>query len=333
MSHTVTQGEWKLLQRSFEGRMDWERKKQEQLLRLVLSIIKNDLDAVKKLIVDTDFVVDQALVEQDGNGGSLTASRILEQLNVSHSITPLGIAAINNQVGMLRLLLQEGQASPGMLFAKGRDAAWMAMERGSWDAYLILMERGVAPDHRLPGTRETRLINAVIRSDLPSVRDLLARRADVKSYDSDGRTALHHNFSKIPYEDVDVQIGRLLIEYGGDPNTVDKKGIPAHAFVDGMEKEALLQKHRLTQIAEETLVEMEQERLAAIDAIVEEDITPTRPEDPTDPGLPQLHKMQKKVKLKPMRLEEPSTEGPAVDDGPSEPEPSASSPSRGRNRL
>lgn len=329
MSHTVTQGEWKLMHRSFEGHRDWERQKQERLMRLILSIIKNDMDAVKKMIVDNNFVVDQALVEQD-DGGSLTTSRILEQIDIPHSVTPLGIAAAHNQVGMLKLLLQEGQASPGMLFSKGKDAAWIAMEKGSWDAYLILMERGVSVDHRLPGVRETRLINAVKRSDLPTVRDLLARRSDVKFYDAEGRTALHHNFAISPYEDVDVQIGRLLIEYGGDPNAVDKKGIPAHAFVDGVEKEALLQKHRLTQIAEETLAEMERE--AELEAQADEDFTPVRPEDPTDPGLPQLHKMQKKVKMKPLKMED--AQMPDIDvDMEMDSTPTPPSPSRNKHRL
>lgn len=328
MSHTVTQGEWKILQRSFEGRMEWERQKQENLVKLMLCILKNDLENLRKMLVENQMVVDQTLVDADGEGSSITGSRLLEQMNIAHSVTPLGVAAINNQVAVLRLLLQEGQASPGMLFSKGRDAAWVAMERGSWDAYLMLMDRGVLVDHRLPGTRETRLINAVKRSDLPTVRDLLARRADVSAYDVEGRTALHHNFAKNPYEDVDVQIGRLLIEYGGDPNAVDKKGIPAHAFVDGMEKEALLQKHRLTQVAEETLEALAKEQ-QTIDATLE-DVNPIRPEDPTDPGLPQLHRMQKKVKLKPIRLEENQESEPS----PDEPSPTTPPPTlKSKHRL
>ena len=330
MSHAVSQGEWKLISRSFEGRLEWERERQGKLLRLCLAVFKNDMDRVRTLMNEDGLVMDMSLVDDLSQGGSVTSQRFIDDLGVAASITPLGVAASQNQVAMLNLLLQEGQASPGQLFGRGRDAAWIAMERGSWDAYLILMGRGAIVDLRLPETRETRLINAVIRSDLPSVRDLLARRADVRLYDRDGRTALHHNFAKEPYEDVDVQIGRMLIEYGGDPNAIDKKGIPAHAFAEGYEKEALLQKHRLTQIAEEATREIERERQMAIEAELEEDITPTRPEDPTDPGTPQIHRMQKKVKLKPMRLAESqeAIEGPDMDEPA--PPPSAPSPPRAR---
>ena len=321
MTRSISKGEWHLISRSVDERLIWERKKQEQLVRFCLMVLKDELEGVR-LAIEQGMVVDQLLVENPDMGATETGQRLIEQAKVTSSISPLGLAASKNQIGMVRMLLDAGLASPGMAFGRGRDAAWIAMEHQAWDVYLMLMDRGVSVDLRLPGSRETRLIEAVKRSSLAYVRDLLARRANVKAYDHEGRTPLHHNLAKTPYEGVDVDIGRLLIDYGGDPNVLDQRGLPAHALATSQAAEALLEKHRLMEITREMLQTRQQELEEKAEA--ELDLNP-EPHDPYDPLTPQLHRQPRKPKARPIHLEDQIA---PVEFEPDEPTPPPSTPSR-----
>lgn len=299
MTHTVQKPEWQMLTSSFEGYAKLKAQKDETLLRFVFALLKEDVVALRQFL-DQGFVVNQVL--RKSRIANSTINRFLDRLGCPEGVTPLAIAAVNDQVPVLEFLLFEAYADPGLSFAPGYDAAWLANERGKQDAYLLLMNAGAAVDRRLPSTHETRLINAVKRSDLFTVRDLLSRRANVNLFDKDGRTALHHNFSKSPYAETDEQIGRLLLQYGGDPNAVDHHQVPAYAFLSDELQARLLTGFDLkaANTTEDILALIKHPHEAPEVAVeLEDDLTPVKPA-PGEPDIPQIKRTRNQSKMRPL---------------------------------
>lgn len=139
------------------------------------------------------------------------------------------------------------------------------------------------------GRRITRLMDAVVRRNVSAAKDIIPN-IDVNAIDNNGRTALHLNFLQDPYTDADVQIARLLIEYGAPVNEEDHEGVTPASLASTPEQFALLDRAQLAQITEDVQrrAQLQRQHLKAQE--------PEKPNsDPTDPGFPQI---QRPVKFK-----------------------------------
>lgn len=133
------------------------------------------------------------------------------------------------------------------------------------------------------GSNFTRLISATESSNVRAVRFLSNKKVRVNDYDFEGRTALHHNFAKVPYNDNDMEIARILLNIGGDPNAEDFDDIPAHALAELPAQKALLEGVLLKQFAHDALLNRRKETAEIEDS-------PVVKTEPDDPGFPQLRR-------------------------------------------
>ena len=203
MSHLMSHMEWKLTIDSVEGRARWKQSQESMVLALILAVRSGDITGVE------DFLRKGVSVNQ-----------VLKQQR-----TALGAAASQNNLGMIDLLLKN-RATVGIRFDRGRDAAWVSMERGHIEAFESLINAGASLSLRINEEGNyTRLIEAVRRSNVSAVRFLAYKKANLDERDEWGRTALHHNFSKDPYMPEDVEIARILLDMGGNPELEDQDGV------------------------------------------------------------------------------------------------------------
>lgn len=138
----------------------------------------------------------------------------------------LQVMAWHGHVSAVRFLVEHG-ALPGLPDAAGRDAAWMAVQRGHTGLALwLLTQRAVNPNAILrDGSRHTRLMAAVQASNPKAVAAILEKRAKVNACDREGRTALHHNLAQDPYTEDDALIAALLLAQHAAPDWEDNAGI------------------------------------------------------------------------------------------------------------
>ena len=277
MSQHISNKEWARQRESFEGRKEEVRIIQQRLFRVFQALARQDMNTAEKYVadgvaLDLPLLLDEASPDSVPNasqwrpveGGELT------------SITLLGWAAANGEKDVLLWLLRRG-AEPSHTFSGNRDAAWLAMERGHDEIHKILMDRGAMPGLRIKDEATTsRLMAAARGGHLAAVRHVLSRNINVNAYDTRGRTALHYNLARDPYEDDDVEIGRLLLQSGANPNMEDADGIPPHALNESPMVVSLLQGHELAK-SNHALAQKRQAEVAPEDPVPDDILVPPMP--------------------------------------------------------
>lgn len=226
-------------------------------------------------------------------------------LDGMRSATLLGLFAATADEQAIKWLLSHG-ANPAQPFADNRDAAWICMMASNDTLHEVLMNLGCRPNLRLSTPPNTTRLQAATLLSRPAVVDtILARGGKPNATDKDGSTALHLNFKMDPYTHRDMEIARLLLASGANPNAEDLNGMPAAAFAHSEEAMSVLQGHELNAsvrlAAEQIQAKREAELEAAVDQVPGEDgPTPDPAHDPADPGLPQIKAPPKKMKAKPI---------------------------------
>ena len=296
MTHAIGRTEWNRIADSLDGSVHHHNAQQNRLFRLFQALREENLDECEKCLRD-GAPLDVPLILQEELGGSPRASKFqVGDIEGLVSITALGYAAGRGDLDQVKWLLRRG-ASVSSPFAQGRDAAWLAMEMEQPAILSFLLERGAPVNKRLNTPDErTRLIDAVMRSDLDSVEILLTSKAKVAFFDTSGKTALHHNFAKDPYEGVDLEIGRRLIDWGGNPAVVDLQGQAARDLAHSDVQYALLKQHGLEKSFrkfDDKVIPVQrtpspEDEPAADEVFDPKDII--RPEA-GEPGIPQLNKV------------------------------------------
>lgn len=276
---------------ALDGSVRHGHSQQQRLFRLFQAMRANDLDQAQDLL-DAGAPIDLPLQLSEAAGGPPRAEQFrFHELPELASLTVLGYAAGRGEYDHVIWLLQR-MASVSAPFSGGRDAAWLAMEMGQVDIMSSLLDKGASIGLRVKdGKDTTRLIAATRAGNLQAVEALLQRKARPNAYDAVGRTALHYNFEKDPYTDADLQIGRLLIDWGGNPAAMDQAGTLPADLAHCDPQYALLRAHglerRLRQ-ADPDVVEPESQPEAEPDGFDPKDIV--RP-SPDDPGTPQLNRV------------------------------------------
>lgn len=248
MSRILSLREWEKTLDSYEGHKKIKDEQEELLTSLIAAVHHSDKNMVDKLIRE---------------GAPLNMS-------LHGAITPLGAAVENNDIIMTRHLVRRGAVLSSKYGEKGIDAAWYAMLNDYTEIFEFLMEQGAKLILRSNEGNETRLISATKSSNIGAVTFLLNKKVKINEYDALGRTALHYNLMKEPYTPIDVQIGKMLLEFGGNPNAEDNDGIPAHAMANEREKEVLLEGYLLNQLTNEAKLKAEAAMKPEVENVPEE---------------------------------------------------------------
>lgn len=191
----------------------------------------------------------------------LNSGKISINYSYKQQITALGAAAFEGNIDIINLLLNH-RASIIQCYDGGKDAGWSAIENHKYDAFDLLVKKGLELNRRLLDTYETRLMTAVKNSDLRMVSRLLQLKANPNDTDVVGKTALHYNLAITPYETDDAMIGEMLLAEGCDPNRVDENNLSAHAYIQDDRAYAILSNYELELVDKVALKRM-QEREAS----------------------------------------------------------------------
>lgn len=283
----MDQRQWDFISKTVSNTRQAERVQQQALYRLMEALQNGDDVLVRKLL-DMGVLLDAPLY-MDGDTASPLAKDLLPRDYPFPFITPVGWAAFTNNTSVLEKLAVLGAdfSFPG---PTGRDALWMSLMNNAiaaWDwikNHHDTLGFDIAWQARsTDGKRTTRLMDAVVRRNLDAVRDVLGN-VDVGAMDNTGKTALHYNFLQDPYTEVDVAIGRLLINFGAPVATEDHEGVSPAALAHTPEQQTLLDNAVLAKISHEAFERAQAQRLQL------EANKPTPAPDPTEPALPQLQK-------------------------------------------
>lgn len=147
----------------------------------------------------------------------------------NNETTPIFIAVEQNDFELVDFLIKEG-ANINIVI-NNNDALTIALLNDNIDMIKFLLQRGANPNFCYQPDLQTRLMFAVKNSNLELVKLLLIFGVDVDKKDNFERTALHYNFYKSPYTEVDRQIGYLLYSMGLDPKDLDINKIPAYGYL------------------------------------------------------------------------------------------------------
>lgn len=206
MIFTMQNKEWEVVSKSNEIYQEQEEKRKKLVKKLFDAVSKNNKDVILKLKGQVSFS------------------------SIKDNNTCLSICTLMNNEEMIDFLLGHG-AVANTIF-NGQDVAWLATSLGNVKLFkkflpLCLLNFKVED--------ETRLIQAVEQSNPEIVKTLLNYGINIHEKDDDGRTALHHNFNKIPYTDNDKIIGAMLLEVGLSPLDEDLSEIPAYGYLENIE--------------------------------------------------------------------------------------------------
>ena len=285
--------EWELISHSVITQRHDERVQQQALFRLFDAVERRDSSLIARL-VEHGVPLDAPL-QLSGPTATPLADQYRPLDYPFDQISAMGWAAFRDDVDGLELLYRHG-ADPSFPGPTGRDPLWMAMWANSVHSWDWIKNTSLSSPYGVnwslrtaDGHRTTRLMDAVIRRNLNAARDIVGN-VDLHAVDYTGRTALHHNLLQDPYTDMDIQIARLLIEYGAPVNVEDHEGVAPAALAATPEQEALMDRAMLNDISQEA-----HERAAAQRQHL--DAQKPAPMDP-DPSEPQFPQIQKPVKFK-----------------------------------
>lgn len=291
MSQQPSLSEWNRIAASVDGHLQYADAQMQRLFRLFQALRMDNLKEAQEFIFD-GAPLDLPMVLDSNAGGPARAEQFrLPELDGVTELTALAWCAGRGNLDQVKWLLQQ-DASPLALFAGSRDAAWIAMDTGHVDIMDLLLKQGAMVNHRVRDGKDTTRLIAAVRPVDPNpdiVRCLLEHKANAQHYDSLGRTALHYNFQKDPYTPNDVEIGRLLIEWGGNPAAVDKENVRVADLAHTDYQYALIRQHGL----EKSLpapVESVYESAAEPEPAQEFDHRNIIRPEAGDPGIPQLNK-------------------------------------------
>ena len=279
--------QWQSIVETASAQSRNNRLRQQELYRLFESLKnkrRHEFDlAAKNTPLDIPLLL-------SGTDASPLAGNFKPENYKFNLITPMTWAACNDDVESLNWLIDAG-ADPSMPSVDGRDPLWMASIFNSANAWDWLLDHTTRWNARtVDGKRTTRLIDAVISSNVYAVKDLIMHGIDGKAVDNTGRNALHYNFLQNPYTDNDQTIGRMLVDYGVPSDAKDHEGVAPVALAENEAQQALMEKSLLMKVAAEELEYAKAQRLHL--EATKPRLSPSEA-DPTEPGLPQITKPQK----------------------------------------
>lgn len=291
MIKQVSTKDWDQLRRTLDANQAHMRAQQQGLFRLFQAIKARQMNIAEELI-EKGVSVNVPLILEEKEGGVPKCNMFQLPTLALPNITILGWVSAYGRLDQIDWLLSKDAEVPAP-FGGGRDAAWVAMETRETLACVKLLEAGAAVNYRINQDRQmSRLMAATQVSNVKIVKELLNRRARVNDCDRTGRSALHYNFEQNPYSVDDAEIGRLLIDWGGNANAEDMDGIPVHALAQDPAQMVVLQKFELTtELSNVSLSAMEKLQERQLESVIEEE--PLIKLDGADPGLPQLQKAPK----------------------------------------
>jgi len=294
MSQQPSLSAWNRIAASVDGHLQHVSQQQQRLFRFFQALRMGNMDEAKALVLH-GAPLDLPLVLNSEAGGPPRAEQFrFEELDAVTELTALAWAAGRGEMDQVKWLLKH-DASPNAFFSNGRDAAWVAMDMGQVDILDLLLKHGSMVNHRLREEKNTTRLIAAVQPLDPNpdvVRCLLEHKAKAQYYDDTGQTALHYNFAKDPYTPNDVEIGRMLIEWGGNPAAVDKNNVRVADLAHTDFQYSLLRQHGLEKSLPPAIDQTAEPVPAGTDADLSEEFDHRniiRPEA-GDPGIPQLNK-------------------------------------------
>lgn len=223
MSKILSAKEWSIAESSFIEHEKATMTRNQSLINLINAVFKSNIEKVEQLIKE---------------GAPLNLS--------IEGISPLAAAVECNDLHMVQFLIKKGAILKHKFGEKGIDAAWYALDYEHLNMFEYLIGEGASLKFRSTHKHQTRLIQATILSNVEAVRFLCSKKAtNVNAYDSDGRTALHYNFLKMPYTEKDIEIARIILNTGGDLEIEDNDNIAAHVYADEDAQLSLLEKYKI----------------------------------------------------------------------------------------
>ena len=278
---------WDVISQTASSTRQEERMRQQAVYRLIQSLEQGD-DVIFRKLLQMNIPVDAPLYIKGDTASPLSKEMVPEDFAFEF-ITPACWAAMHDDVTSLQKLLNAGSdlSFPG---PTGRDPLWFALLNSAVHSWDFIKDQ--AEEHGLEiswnartsdGKRTTRLMDAVVFMNLDAVRDLIGR-VDLSAFDATGRTALHYNFLQDPYTEVDINIGKLLLNYGAPAEAEDYEGVSVASLAQTPEQQALLDKAVLSKISVEAFEKAQAQR-DTLDAK-----KPTPEQDPSEPQFPQIQR-------------------------------------------
>ncbi len=233
VSVTTSYSEFMSSYQSMKGRFEHEKQRQQQTLALFKVVKEKNWEQAERLL-KIGYPINLPLFFPP-HPMAIKESELLRPQAVPGTpdwfeCTVLMWLADQNSEDGVNWALKNG-AEVALLSRNGRDASWVAMEKGYSDMAYLLLGAGARPNLRLqerPG--HTRLMKAVTIKDLGIVSFLLKKGVKTSSVDDLGKTALHYCLEQNPFAAVDREIALLLLGFGGDLNAADASGIRAHEY-------------------------------------------------------------------------------------------------------
>lgn len=243
MAHTISKDDWNRTVRVLDAQTGQTLSQQQQMMRLLQYLNIGDTDKAAQ-VLERGFPIDTLLLrEADGGAPGVNTFFTQVEATLGHPLvhlTALVFFAQANQAEPVAWLLAN-RAQPNMVIDRGLDAAWVALEAGALDVVDLLMNAGAAPGLRLTdGSRRTRLMAATVKRQVGVVADLIARKADVQAYDSQGQTAFHLSLRQEPYTQEDLEITQLLLNADSSLEFEDNAGVAPLNLMTRPEHVALL---------------------------------------------------------------------------------------------
>lgn len=282
----MNKNQWKVISESVTGQRQHNRIQQQSIYRLFEAIVGGDEKTMDELI-EQGVSLDSSIIT-NSDMQSPMAYRFFPEDYPHNQITPLAMASFKGDVEMVEFLLKKG-ADATFPLPTGKDSLWIACLAGSesvWDClkdFMLNSITGINWKLRTnDGHRTTRLIDAVVNRRLFAVKDILGN-VDLDAVDSEGKTALHHNLAQDPYTESDIEIARLLIEYGAPVNVEDNDGVIPVAMIQTQEQEVIFEPSSLFEATPQA------KQLAKKQRLHKEALKPSTPSsDPTEPSFPAI---------------------------------------------